>query len=411
MADKKPAKRGRKPVARKAKAPASKKPVPKPAPATVLSDLRPAPAPVLKDLPWTYGDTRIVAMAQDPRYGFVYWEYPDSALEAARAKVKDAQAAVCLRVYDSTGLDFNGLNAHRHWDIPVDRRATSHYLDLSSPGATFHVDVGVRSGSGAFFPIARSNFLEMPRDSVSPDARAEWSTVLRSGSASGYRHRHVPPPAAPPSVPPPPQPPDSGGPPDLEAILRTFTGEGWSRTEWLETTMEGRSVRWIRWTGPVPVDFPLDLPEAFRSVEILFSGERRVVKLPDGERTVYGPWRVVIEALTPGGERRIIERWMVRHRWTTEEGQVSVQTSAVLRRVLGGETVTIVRGGSEERLARELWGSEVLQLGGSEWRWTGSSELLYGGASEYRARGASEGMMLGGSERLLWGSSGEGLSR
>jgi hypothetical protein len=166
----------------------------------------------------------------------------------------------------------------------------------------------------------------------------------------------------------------------------------------------------------VPAGCPLELPDLFRTVEILFSGERRVVHLPDGERTVYGPWRVVIEALGPGGERRVIDRWQVRHRWTTEEGHVRVESSAVLRRVLGGETVTLVRGGSEERLHRELFGSEVLQLGASEWRWKGSSELLYAGSSEYVARGASEAMMLGGSEHVPWGaserrlgSSGEGL--
>lgn len=414
MPPRKPVRRGRKPVARARKAAPPVKPAPKKAVPSADRDLRPAPAPVLKDIPWTYGDTRIVAMAQDPRWGFVYWEFPDAALEAARAKVDDPHASIQLRIYDTTGLDFNGLNPHRFWDLPVDRRATGHYLDLGSPGAAFTVDVGVRAASGAFAPIARSNVLELPRDSVSPDTRTEWSTVLRSDRASAYRHRFVAPPVPPPGPPPAPAA-DAGGPPDLDAILRTFTGEGWTRTEWLETSMEGRSVRWIRWSGPVPADFPLELPESFRHVEILFSGERRTVRLPDGERTVYGPWRVVIEAVGAGGEKRVIERWQVRHCWTTEEGSVRVETAAVLRRVLNGETVTIVRGGSEDCLARELWGSEVLQLGASEWRWSGSSELLYGGASEYRARGASEAFLLGGSERLFRGaserSSGEGPVR
>ncbi len=374
------------------------------------ADLRPAPPPVLGDIPWSYGDTRIVAMAQDPQWGFVYWEFPDEALAAARKKVSDPEAGLHLRVYDTTGVAFDGLNPHRFWDIAVDRRAGTHYLDLGRPGATFHVDIGVRSGTGLFAPIARSNALELPRDSVSPDTRVEWSTVLRSGRGSGYSHRYAAPPAPPPGPPPAPEIRD-GGPPDLEAVFRNLSGEGWTRVEWIETSMEGRAVRWIRWSGPVPADFPLPLPSSFGNIEVLFSGERRVVQLPHGaEQTVYGPWRVVIEALGPGGERRVIDQWAVRRRWTTEEGHVRVETAALVRRVTGGEKVVLHRGGSEERLAGELWGSELLQLGGSEWSWRGSSELLYGGASEYRYAGASEGLLRGASENVLWNGSGGGRS-
>src|SRR5689334_513530 len=47
------------------------------------ADLRPGPLPVLGDIPWSYGQTRITAIARDPHCVFVYWEYPDQALEEA----------------------------------------------------------------------------------------------------------------------------------------------------------------------------------------------------------------------------------------------------------------------------------------------------------------------------------------
>jgi hypothetical protein len=371
-----------------------------------VRDLRPAPPPVLGDIPWTYGDTRIVAMAQNPDWGFVYWEFPDEALAAARRKIQDPDAGLHLRVYDSTGIDFNGLNPHRYWDIAVDRRASTHYLDLGRPGACFHVDIGVRSAGGAFAPIARSNALEMPRDSMSPDTRTEWSTILRSGPTSAYRHRYVAPPT-PPAAPAGSDPVwgPASPPPEWEEVFGRLSGEGWTRMEWIENAMDGRTVRWIRWTGPVPADFPMPWEGTFRHLDVHFAGEKSFIQAMGGEHAVYGPWHVRIEAVGPGGERRVVQQWVIKHRWITEEGHVVVQTGAILRRVLGGERVTIERGGSEERLARELWGSELLQLGGSERRWAGASERLLGGASEFAYGGASEWRWAGASERLLGGAS------
>ena len=130
-----------------------------------------------------------------------------------------------------------------------------------------------------------------------------------------------------------------------------------------------------------------------------------MVRFEQGERFVYGPWRVVLEVVGSGGERRTIQQWSVRHRWTTEGGQVRVETPAILTRILGGERVTIEKSGSEERLSRESWGSETLQQGASEWRWLGASETLMAGASETQQAGASEVFYLGSSEVLLMGSS------
>jgi hypothetical protein len=381
-------------------------------PTPAYADLKPAPAPKIGNIPWGYGDVRIVGMARDPQWACAYWEISDDAIKTAREKLQDPNAGLSLRVYDTTHRDFNGLNAHTHWDLGIDRGTPAFHFKVGRPGATIHVDVGVRNYHGGFVPIARSNAVEMPRDAMSADTRAEFTTVLRSGSATTYRHRYVAPPPS--AAPPPPPPFEAQYPAESEEVFRHLAGEGWARSEWMESLMDGRVVRWIRWSGPLTAEqLPLlpQLPQlsrigtVFRNIEVLFQGERRVIKMESGEKVVYGPWKVTLEAVGPKGERKSVEQWMIRRRWTTGEGMVRVETPAILVRILGGARVSVVQSGSESRLAHESWGSQTLQLGASEWRWVGASENMAQGSSESIQAGASELFYLGASETFMLGSS------
>ncbi|HLY74221.1 MAG TPA: DUF4912 domain-containing protein, partial [Planctomycetota bacterium] len=375
-------------------------------------DLKPAPRPVLGNIPWGYGDVRIVGMARDPVWACAYWEISDEAIKAAQAKLHDPQAGLSLRVYDTTGRDFNGLNAHLHWDLGIDRNTNVYHFKVGKPGTTIHVDVGVRNWEGGFQPIARSNAIEMPRDSVSPNSKVEATTVFRSGPAYTYRHRYHAPPAGPGPGPGPSSNPaghfNSAYPAESEQMFRHLSNEGWTRSEWMETMIDGRVMRWIRWSGPIMAEHLPFLPKtgaSYRTVEVLFQGERRIIKMEGGEKIVYGPWKVVVEAVGGQGERKTIEQWMIRQRWTTHEGMIRVETPAILTRILGGRRVTVVQSGSEVRLAQEEWGSQVLQQGASEWRWIGASENMLQGSSEVVQRGASELFYMGSSERIYQGAS------
>jgi hypothetical protein len=377
------------------------------APTPAYPDLAPAPPPKLGDIPWGYGDVRIVGMARDPQWACAYWEISDESIRDAQQKLQDPHAGLALRIYDTTNRAFNGLNAHVYWDVGVDRNTTIFHVKVGKPGATIHVDIGVRNWHGGFHPIARSNAVEMPRDSVSGDTRVETSTILRSGPEYTYRHRYTS--------------PSSGSAPqhsahythfphpaESEHVFQQLSAEGWTRSEWMETLIDGRVMRWIRWSGPIQAEHLDLLPKtgaSFRTVEVLFQGERRIIKYEGGEKIIYGPWKVVIEAVGTQGERKTIERWMIRQRWTTHEGMIRVETPAILTRILGGRRMTIVQGGSEARLAHEEWGSQVLQLGASEWRWAGASETMMQGSSEVVQRGSSELFYLGASETVYQGSS------
>jgi hypothetical protein len=367
------------------------------------TDLLPDQPPALGDLPWGYGENRITAMARDPQWIFVYWEVTDEEIAAARAKIGDPNAGYALRVYDTTHRLFDGFNANDCWDIGVDRGTNRYYLHVGRPTCTFHVDIGVLGEGGAFAPIVRSGAVEMPRDAVSPNTHVEWSTVLRSGPGYFYHHRYVPKPGGPP---PPNFPSMSGDHRELERVFGHLAGEGWTRTEWIETLMDTRVVRWIRWSGPYIAErMPIAPAGTYRQVEVLFQGERRVMRFEHGERFVFGPWRITLQAIGPKGERKTIHQWMVRHTWTTEEGSARVETPAILMRILGGQRYTLKQSGSEHRLVEEAWGSEILQLGASEWRWRGASETLLAGASETQFAGATETLFLGATEAQARGAS------
>ncbi|HVR83467.1 MAG TPA: DUF4912 domain-containing protein [Planctomycetota bacterium] len=369
-------------------------------------DLRPAPAPVLGNIPWGYGDVRIVGMARDPHWAFAYWEISDEAIKIAQEKLNDSGAGLSLRVYDTTDRPFNGLNAHLHWDLGIDRHTNVYHFKVGKPGTTIHVDVGVRKWDGAFQPIARSNAIEMPRDSMSPDSRVEATTVFRSGPAYTYRHRYHAPPSDGGNAPPVPRF-EEKHPAESEQMFRHLSGEGWTRSEWMETMIDGRVMRWIRWSGPIMAEHLPFVPKgaSYRTIEVLFHGERRIIKMEGGEKIVFGPWKVVVEAVGGQGERKTIEQWMIRQRWTTHEGMIRVETPAILTRILGGRRVSVVQAGSEVRLAQEEWGSQVLQQGASEWRWIGASENMLQGSSETLQRGSSELLYFGSSETVYQGSS------
>ncbi|MEX2145628.1 MAG: DUF4912 domain-containing protein [Candidatus Rokuibacteriota bacterium] len=359
--------------------------------ATPAADLQPAEAPVLGDIPWGYGEIRVTAMPVDPYWVFVYWEVADEAIERARASLGAPHGDCALRVYDTTYRLFDGTNANWYADVGVHRPANNHYVHVGRPGITLQVDLGVRSGD-AFAPLVRSAPVEMPRDSISTDTRVEWMTVTPEGAPpAAYAHRFTPNPGTP-AV-------ERPGPGlDVDEITRALAGEGWSRAEWSETEMAGRVVRWVRWAGPLERG-------VFGPVEIVFEGERRVVRLQHGERVVFGPWRVTIRGVDSHGRRRVIDRWQIHYSWPTEAGGLRIETAPILHRILQGYRMRVVPAGSEARLIGESWASEALQLGASEWSWLGSSEARLAGASELLYLGASESRYLGASEILALGAS------
>ena len=392
-------------------------PAERPSPAAAARlDLGPAAAtgPREEHVPWSYGQDRITAMAVDPDTLYVYWEVTDPAMERARAALggEGAGAWLDLRVYDISGLIFDGGNAHSYFDHGLGRSDRQWFFTIGKPSSSAIVEVGVRSPGGAFARIARSSRVDFPRSSAAPWSDPEWMTVLASGDVVPAG-RGVPARPGAGAPPPPAGGPGGGGerfehvpmgvllePGEGERRFRELFGDAFECLEWQEAHGEG----WyelqgrLEWqVGPMvsswaagPFTYPVQVEPPSRAT---WEGGAIAYTADGVTRVVYGPWQVVIRNLFGRAESTVLGRWQIYRSWTTKGGLEEVQWMAT--RTAGAP------GGASERTAASAW----LWQAGSETRLGGASELWRLGASEVRLRGASEVMYTGGSERRLAGAS------
>jgi hypothetical protein len=162
--------------------PLPKKAVPK-RPKEVLrpeKEKRYPPLPI-EILPEEYGEDSIALMTVDPMKLFIYWEVREDTL-------KKNTGNLTIRIYDVTGIDFNGTNSKSYFDISVKNRLGSWYINVY-PEKAFIADVGIIDPAGVFITIARSNKVTTPRAEVA-EARVLppklYETGLPKGPPIGY---------------------------------------------------------------------------------------------------------------------------------------------------------------------------------------------------------------------------------
>ncbi|MGA2090370.1 MAG: DUF4912 domain-containing protein [Endomicrobiales bacterium] len=130
-------------------------------------------------LPKSYGDTKIVIMPRDPVWFFAYWEVSQGTIDETRGRIgveKFNSSRWVLRVYDVTDINFDGKNAHRFFDIFVDR-AETWYVNAGEMNRSWCVDLGLVTADGSFIAIVRSNIVKMPRQGVSPISDEHWAIL------------------------------------------------------------------------------------------------------------------------------------------------------------------------------------------------------------------------------------------
>jgi hypothetical protein len=401
--------------------------MPGPEPAvTAKLDLGPdagaAERPV-QDIPWSYGRDRVTAMAVDPMLLFVYWEVTDPAITRAREQLHAGGPGAWLnvRVYDTSGLIFDGTNARSYFDHRVERHDRQWFFRVGKPTSTAYVDIGLRSTEGYFVRIARTGRVDFPRAEPVPAERPEWLTVRAATGEISHVGRggpHVPRPLAP------------GRKPEPHVAVPVFEGgdDGEQVRVWQLLHGDGERIGWRQllggagwlelerrdeWEGPVlfssweagPFTYPVTVEPPSREE---WEGRSFAYRVGDVTHVVYGPWQVVIRNLGAHHERGEIGRWEVFRSWvatTGREVRVSSQAGEPLRvgasEALGASERRWIAG-SERRLGGA---SEVWRLGASEIRMRGASETLFVGASQWIKLGASERRLLGASERRLLGAS------
>lgn len=128
------------------------------------------------DLPSSYDRDRIILQVRDPRWLHTYWELRNQTTQDLKSKLGDDfyRAKKVLRVYDVTNVAFNGSNANRFFDIPINDFANSWYVDTAGPGRAWCVDLGLMLPDGRFITILRSNVVHTPLDGPSWVTDEEW---------------------------------------------------------------------------------------------------------------------------------------------------------------------------------------------------------------------------------------------
>ena len=116
-------------------------------------------------------------MVRDPYWAYAYWEIEPSRIAAIKTKLgwDFKQAQMIVRVYDITGIAFDGTNALRFADIEITSSVTSWYINLGAAHRTYCVDIGIRAASGAFYCLARSGSVTTPADGVSERVDELWA--------------------------------------------------------------------------------------------------------------------------------------------------------------------------------------------------------------------------------------------
>lgn len=102
-------------------------------------------------------------LVQSPFVLFAYWQL--SSRKAAMIHEHFGKDWLALqpglRIYDVTGLSFDGSAANEAWELPLPQ-GESCFLQGFRPSRHYAADLGIMNGHGQFLPLLRSNTVMTP---------------------------------------------------------------------------------------------------------------------------------------------------------------------------------------------------------------------------------------------------------
>lgn len=130
--------------------------------------------------PSRYDDNYLVLLVRDPHCIFGYWEFSNEQMDLVTREFGCSWGDVplILRVYDLTGLNFDGENAHGYFDLYIHPLASAYYVKDIHSNRSYCVDLGVVTSAGRFVTLIRSNVVQTPRDSLADGSGIVMTDLL-----------------------------------------------------------------------------------------------------------------------------------------------------------------------------------------------------------------------------------------
>jgi len=184
---------------------------------------RPAPRAPLGaplEMPEHYGRDHAGLMARDPYWLYAYWEITAQSREALQRRLGSdwEDHRNVMRVFahapDVAPEAAARAESDDYYDIELPPEAHCWYINAGRPDRCYQVAIGIRTRTGHFHALVRSNLARTPRDSFSPATDEEWTTPP---AAERYLYEG---PAA--------QVGRAGGSAELGALMRERMAADWS---------------------------------------------------------------------------------------------------------------------------------------------------------------------------------------
>ena len=146
--------------------------IPKPGPRTTAGAPHPSGG-LCGTLPSSYGGDLIVLQIRDPWWLHSYWELLPGTIARGREKLgKEGSAAeLALRVYEEGTL--------RWFDVRLSDGTTDWFIEVDPPDRSWTVEIGLKTRSGRFLALARSNTVRTPPAGSVEGGDGRWGYVKR----------------------------------------------------------------------------------------------------------------------------------------------------------------------------------------------------------------------------------------
>lgn len=127
-------------------------------------------------LPASYDDNRVVLLARDPHWLYVYWDFSSAHFSNMQDQFGFMNDGLVLKLFDVTHIEFNGSNAWSSTEIRLTPFATNWYIPVPQADTTYCVEIGYYLREGRFVALGRSNAITTPRAELVANTDVQWFT-------------------------------------------------------------------------------------------------------------------------------------------------------------------------------------------------------------------------------------------